>query len=190
MTQYKFKTFSKQLLADTLTPVNIYLKLRDVFAASILLESSDYHGQENSLSFICCDPVALFEANKDMLKIEWPDGSREQMTAGSGVLTMLEKFQQAFAEHIRVDSKYIHFGFFGYTSYDAVQFFEDVSLKTDAAIPLMQYKFYRYVIVIDHFSNELTLFEHAGPEAAESSLDKLIQIIYSHRISNLSLIHI
>ena len=58
--KHKLKTYSKRLLADTITPVNIYLKLRDVFAGSILLESSDYHGNENSLSFICCDPLATF----------------------------------------------------------------------------------------------------------------------------------
>ena len=59
----KLKTYTRTLLADTLTPVNIYLKLRDVYAGSILLESSDYHGHENSLSFICCDPMASFEVN-------------------------------------------------------------------------------------------------------------------------------
>jgi anthranilate synthase component 1 len=55
---FKLETTVKKLLADTITPVNIYLKLRDVFAGSVLLESSDYHGNENSLSFICCEPIA------------------------------------------------------------------------------------------------------------------------------------
>ena len=73
--KYKLKTFSKKLLADTLTPVNIYLKLRDVYAGSILLESSDYHGHENSLSFICCDPMASFQVNGNVAESRYPDGN-------------------------------------------------------------------------------------------------------------------
>ncbi len=64
--KYKLKTYTKKLLADTITPVNIYLKLRDVYAGSILLESSDYHGHENSLSFICCDPIASFQVSDNV----------------------------------------------------------------------------------------------------------------------------
>jgi anthranilate synthase component I len=71
--KYKLKTRAKKLLADTLTPVNIYLKLRDVYAGSILLESSDYHGHENSLSFICCDPIASFELADNLLDVQYPD---------------------------------------------------------------------------------------------------------------------
>src|SRR5690348_11747354 len=80
--KYKLTTYSKKLLADTLTPVNIYLKLRDVFAGSILLESSDYHGHENSISFICCDPIATFEVANDDATIQFPDGSvrKEKLT--------------------------------------------------------------------------------------------------------------
>ena len=67
--KYKLHTHYKKLLADTLTPVNIYLKLRDVFAGSILLESSDYHGHENSLSFICCEPIASFQIDNNQVEI-------------------------------------------------------------------------------------------------------------------------
>src|SRR5688572_31855683 len=73
--KYKLKTYSKKLLADTLTPVNIYLKLRDVYAGSILLESSDYHGHENSLSFICCEPLASFKVNGNEAESNYPDGA-------------------------------------------------------------------------------------------------------------------
>ena len=64
------------MLADTLTPVNIYLKLRDVFAGSLLLESSDYHGHENSLSFICCEPLASFQVKDEKIEMRFPDGSK------------------------------------------------------------------------------------------------------------------
>ena len=75
--KYKLTTRSRKLLADTLTPVNIYLKLRDVFSGAILLESSDYHGHENSLSYICCEPMASFQANQNRVDVRYPDGKKE-----------------------------------------------------------------------------------------------------------------
>src|SRR6188768_1332884 len=96
--KYKLKTSSKKLLADTLTPVNIYLKLRDVFAGSILLESSDYHGHENSLSYICCEPIASFEVKDNFTEVRLPDGLVEQttLTKVGQVGELLEKFRNAF----------------------------------------------------------------------------------------------
>ena len=96
--KYKLKTFTKKLLADTLTPVNIYLKLRDVYAGSILLESSDYHGHENSFSFICCDPIASFQVQGTTAEKRYPDGTidTEQITKVGHVTTLLENFRKAF----------------------------------------------------------------------------------------------
>jgi anthranilate synthase component 1 len=74
--RYKVTTQSKKMLADTLTPVNIYLKVRDIFAGSILLESSDYHGHENSLSFICCDPIASIQLKGNKIESVFPDGQK------------------------------------------------------------------------------------------------------------------
>ncbi len=81
--KYKLVTHSKRLLADTLTPVNIYLKVRDVFSGSILLESSDYHGHENSLSFICCDPIASFQVKDEMIEVRFPDHSVKRTSIAS-----------------------------------------------------------------------------------------------------------
>src|SRR6185295_16550331 len=96
--KYKLITQSKRLLADTLTPVNIYLKLRDVFAGSILLESSDYHGHENSLSFICCDPITSFQVKNNIIEMTFPDKSKttEEITAQGQVIRRLDEFRQSF----------------------------------------------------------------------------------------------
>src|SRR6187431_1793661 len=160
--KYKLKTSSKKLLADTLTPVNIYLKLRDVFAGSILLESSDYHGHENSLSFICCDPIASFQVSDDTATIQYPDGTvkQEPITKTGQVASLLDAFRNSFDVDATA-GKYASSGLFGYISYDAVKYFEDVTIdQKQKNIPEILYKFYRYVIVVDHFSNELSLFEH------------------------------
>src|SRR5688572_32407790 len=95
--KYKIYSKSKKLLADTLTPVNIYLKLRDVFAGSILLESSDYHGHENSLSIICCDPIASFMLKGTVVESRFPDGkvSKDEIRPGE-LVDKLEVFRSSF----------------------------------------------------------------------------------------------
>ena len=175
------------MLADTLTPVNIYLKLRDVFACSLLLESSDYHGHENSLSFICCDPIASFEVSGQQVTMQFPDGRNEkQLLKKKGdAVEYLENFRASF-EVPDPHAKYIHGGLFGYIAYDAVRYFEDVEIpEQKTPIPDLLYKLYRYVIVVDHFSNELTLFaisHHESPDE-KNGLDKVEQIIFSNRFA-------
>lgn len=184
---YKLKTFSRKLLADTLTPVNIYLKLRDVYAGSILLESSDYHGHENSLSFICFSPIASFQVRNNIIETRYPDGKQDKygIRERGDVITRLEEFRDCFQTDT-VSSKYMNCGLFGYMAYDAVRHFEDVQIDIrEELIPDVLYKLYRYVIVVDHFSNELSLFEHCydGNGPCESTLDKIEQIIFSNRFS-------
>jgi anthranilate synthase component I len=183
--KYKLKTHYKKLLADTLTPVNIYLKLRDVFAGSILLESSDYHGNENSLSFICCEPFATFQVADGEIKTCFPDGSNKAITLDpvrKELTAQLEAFINSF-ELDQSDSRFSSLGLFGYTSYDAVRYFEDVTINTsDSQIPDMIYKLYRYIIIVDHFHNELRLHEFIV-DNAESSLSRIEQIIFSNRFS-------
>src|SRR5690242_3784252 len=95
---YILRTTSKKLLADTLTPVNIYLKLRDVFACSLLLESSDYHGHENSLSFICCEPIASFEVDGQQVTLQYPDGKTENQVINKRgeAVEYLDRFRASF----------------------------------------------------------------------------------------------
>jgi len=186
---YKLITQSRKLLADTLTPVNIYLKLRDVFAGSILLESSDYHGHENSLSFICCEPLASFQVNNNVAEITYPDEARRMETInGIGQVTgLLEEFRNSFQVEAP-EQKFPSSGLFGYIAYDAVRYFEDVTItKKEDRIPDILYKLYRYVIVVDHFSNELSLFEHL-PEGSSSNsgLEKVEKIIFSNKFSTYS----
>jgi anthranilate synthase component I len=182
----KLKTYSKRLLADTITPVNIYLKLRDVFAGSILLESSDYHGNENSLSFICCDPVATFRVSAGQAEIRYPQRPVEKiaLTESGQVAKLLDQFKNSFIPDSSVTSKYPHDGLFGYMAYDTVRYFEDVQIKKVDDLPDMIYSLYRYVIVVDHFFNEMTLFEHQLADVgAENSLARIEQLIFNNRIT-------
>lgn len=163
MDKIELKTTYKKLLADTLTPVSIYLRLRDQFAESIMLESSDYHGNENSFSYICCDPIANFEVSKGTLKIDYPDGSTENKSVSrDSLLNELDLFRNKFSTDVQCsDFKFVTNGLFGHLSYESVQYFEEIDLKNnESPIPEVCYRVYRYVIVIDHFKNELYIFEH------------------------------
>ncbi len=182
MKNYKLYTSHKRLLADTTTPVSIYLRLRDVFPNSILLESSDYHSRENSLSYVCCDPIAGIILNGDKLETYFPDGTREQYPLGDLDLKKhVSDFRKQFESTSDTDFKFISNGLFGYFAYETIEHFEDIKLQSGPAegrdIPLMQYHVYRYIIVIDHFKNELYLLEHRMDKNAPDRLEKIQYLI-------------
>lgn len=169
MTKVKLNTTYKKLLADTVTPVSIYLKLRDRFENPILLESSDYHGADDSFSYICCEPIARFEVKGDHYKQSLPGHVSEGDVSGKEVMQKLDEFVASF-EASENPFKFINNGLFGYIGYDAVQHFENIPVGNHQAdeygIPDILYHVYRYVIAIDHFKNELYIFEHS-PEGSE-----------------------
>ena len=182
MKNYKLYTSHKRLLADTTTPVSIYLRLRDVFPNSILLESSDYHSRENSLSYVCCDPIAGIVLNGDKLETYFPDGTREQYPLGDLDLKKhVSDFRKQFESTSDTDFKFISNGLFGYFAYETIEHFEDIKLQSGPAegrdIPLMQYHVYRYIIIIDHFKNELYLLEHRMEKNAPDGLEKIQYLI-------------
>jgi len=167
-------------MADTYTPVGIYLKLRDKFPNSILLESSDYHGSENSFSFICCQPIATIKAENGIIIETYPDDKVVQtpITKPVSVSDAIKSFAEKFdVEQSKL--KFIVNGLFGYISYDAVKYFEDIEINStkidEKEIPDFIYSIYRYVIAINHFKDELFLFEHSLYE--HSSLEDIESII-------------
>ncbi|MFB0499623.1 anthranilate synthase component 1 [Mucilaginibacter sp. OAE612] len=182
MSTFKITTTYKKLLADTTTPVSIYLRLRDVFPNSLLLESSDYHSRENSTSYICCEPLSGIVLNNGILKKQYPDGSQEVHEAGTfDLIEQLNSFTGSF-ETDSLPLKMITNGLFGYFTHEAVEHYETIKLKQsdDATrqIPVMQYHIYRYIIAIDHFKNELYIF-HNQPEGAPTNggIEKLEYLI-------------
>jgi anthranilate synthase component 1 len=173
------------MLADVITPVSIYLKLRDKYANSILLESSDYHGAENSYSYICCNPISTFKLKDSQLEITWPNGTEDVKTLGNPkeAIAELNYFMNAFQIE-EGDFKFITNGLFGYVGYDAVQYFEDIkfsdSKNDEYHIPDIIYSVYRNIIVIDHFKNEMYIFDHQMEgEDAESNVDEITDLVRS-----------
>jgi anthranilate synthase component 1 len=184
MKKTAISTVSKTILADIITPVSIFLKIRDVFPNSLLLESSDYHSNENSYSFICLDPIADFEVSKDRLSVTMPGEEKEVFTLEdrSEVIPRLNEFIHSFEiQEQEQDPQLVIDGIFGYSSYDAVQYFEDITFRsvTDPAeeIPEMKYGLFKYIIAINHLKNELQLIEHKvnGESSNIGHIEELIQ---------------
>ena len=182
MKTYTLHTSYKRVLADTTTPVSIYLRLRDVFPNSLLLESSDYHSRENSTSYICFDPIAGIKLSDNSLTSYFPDGAREEVSAeGLDLKKEVSNFRNRFQSADELDFKFITNGLFGYFTFETVQYFEDIKLKSEPvdgrSIPLMQYHVYRYIIAIDHFKNELYLLEHRTDKEEANGLEKILYLI-------------
>ena len=178
----KLKTIRKKIIVDTITPVSIYLKLRDQFTNTILLESSDYIAKDNSYAYICCNPIAKFYVKKNILFKEFPDNSKKEtkLTSTTNILSELDDFMRTFEiDDNSVESKkYISRGLFGYMSYDSIKFFENIEVENDSygdEIPEIFYSFYREIIVINTFNNEATLISHSGDIEKINTLEKLIK---------------
>ena len=154
-------------LADIITPVTIYLKIRDKYPNTILLESSDYHGNNNSMSYICFDVLAEFKAECYKIQINFPDGNQERIPI-KDKQTVAEKFNE-FLKSFKIEkgsdqTGIAANGLFGYTTYDAVKYFEDIRFRhagdSRYGIPDIYYSLYRYIIAINHFNNRIYLVEN------------------------------
>ena len=179
---YKLKTVKKNIIVDTITPVSIYLKLRDNYSNTILLESSDYSAKDNSYAYICCNPVAKFYIKNNTLFTEYPDESKVQKELTSDVLIFseLEKFMKKFSikDDSKQSKKYISKGLFGYMTYDSVRFFEKININNKSYgddIPDIYYSLYSEIIVINTFNNEATLITHSGDKNKIDEIEKLIK---------------
>lgn len=164
MKTYTLHTDFKKLLADTFTPVSVYLKIRDKFPNSLLLESSDYHANDNSFSFICFNPIANFSVENNVITKLYPDNSIVKVDVeNQNVIEELTQFSQQFITDSET-FKFINNGLFGYISYDAIQYFEKINIKEKSQeneIPLIQYAVYQNIIAINHFNNEAYIFCHS-----------------------------
>ena len=187
MKKIELTTTSKKLLADVYTPVGIYLRLRDRFRDTILLESADFHAGENSFSYIGINAIGGIEIkNLDEIEYKFPmqEPKKISINAETKVTDEIWNFMQHF--HIEEPAAMpvrMAQGLFGYTTFDAVQFFEDIHLASDmrhqiSHIPLVRYRLYQYVIAINHFKNELFICEN-HIKGVESEIDLIESIIKS-----------
>tara|TARA_R110002073_G_scaffold129027_2_gene275332 strand:- start:2343 stop:3740 length:1398 start_codon:yes stop_codon:yes gene_type:complete len=177
--KYQLVSHHKKILADTITPVSVYLKIRDRFPNSILLESSDYHANDNSFSYICCNPIASIKVENETVTKQYPDGSIEKTIIGpqTDIPGILHDFSQRF-ESQNNNFKFINNGLFGYMAYDAVRYFEDIDISkkdNSISIPDIYYAVYQNIVAINHFKNEAYIFAHCFE--SENNIGEIEQIL-------------
>jgi len=158
METFKYTTTSKTILADLYTPVGVYMRLRDIYPQSALMESSDYHEKDNSRSFIGINPMASVAIGHGISTVIFPDGSTEQHEVNKDYRS--DKAIHALIDRIKVEGDdAASMGLFGYTSFNAVRYFEDINVKDETQekndAPDLLYILYKVVIVFDHFNNTL-----------------------------------
>jgi anthranilate synthase component 1 len=183
MKKFSLYTHNKRILTDTITPVTVYYKIRDKYPNSILLESGDYHRSHKNFSYICFNPIASIKVENEVISQTFPDGSSTELeiTKDVNVANEIHQFTKRFEAKSKENFKFINNGIFGYTSYDAVRYFEDVQIskkENSVVIPDMYYAVYQNIIAINHFKNEAYIFAHCydGTPNNIDAIDKLINI--------------
>ncbi|NCO63001.1 MAG: anthranilate synthase component I family protein [Flavobacteriales bacterium] len=187
MKTFNLYTHYKKILADTITPVSIYLKIRDNYPNSILLESSDYHANDNSFSYICFNPIASIKVENDIITQTFPDGSSSnlQISETTDVTEEIHQFTKRFKVNSETEFKFINNGIFGYIAYDAVRYFEDIHIskkENSVNIPDIFYAVYQNIIAINHFKNEAYIFAHCYK--SDSNIDAIFQLIKARNFAS------
>lgn len=188
---YTVHTKHRRMLSDIITPVSIYLRVRDKYPNSILLESADYHGNDNSYSFVAFDPVAKLSYHNGTLTTVLPGQAEHHThTPADAIMPALRAFKGCFKAE-KSGFPFVTNGLFGYFGFAAVEGFEDIHLTARQAdenqIPAAVFQVYRYVVAINHFKDELYLFEHQyvqdGDAPSESKLDEVAAFITSRNFA-------
>ena len=181
MKTFNYTTKSKTILADLYTPVGVYMRLRDIYPQSALMESSDYHDSNNSRSFIGIGPLASVAIGHGKAIIAFPDGTTESHEVNKTYQS--DKAIHALIDCIKVEGDHSNVcGLYGYTSFNAVRYFEDIAVKDETQAkndaPDMLYILYKVVIVFDHFNNQLTVVSLTPsdlPQNGEADLDNIMR---------------
>lgn len=175
MNFYNYHTASKTILGDLVTPVSTYLRVRDAYPQSALMESSDYHGGENSKSFIGLHPIASVSIEHGIGVLKYPNGEivEHPITKEYGSAQLINEFVDSF----KIEGENANYcGLYGYTSFNAVRYFENINVKDETQsendAPDLIYILYKDVLVFDHFNNSLILIELLS-EGEEDDLDQL-----------------
>ena len=173
METFNFTTTSKTILADLYTPVGVYMRLRDLYPQSALMESSDYHEKDNSRSFIGIGPMASIAIGHGVATITYPDGTTLQHEVNKTYRSDKAIHELIDRIHVEGDDAKLC-GLFGYTSFNAVRYFEDINVKDETQAkndaPDLLYILYKVVIVFDHFNNTLKIVSLEGEEKVNSIL--------------------
>ena len=187
MKTFEYTTNSRTILADLYTPVGVYMRLRDIYPQSALMESSDYHDANNSRSFIGINPIASVAIGHGQATVSFPDGSTERHEVNKDYRS--DKAIHALIDHISVTGEHADCcGLYGYTSFNAVRYFENIAVKDETQekndAPDMLYILYKDIIIFDHFNNLLTIVSLASSDLSQNGEAEIEAVIKAMNKTN------
>lgn len=173
MKTFEYHTSSRTILADLYTPVGVYMRLRDLYPQSALMESSDYHDKSNARSFIGIQPIASVAVGHGIATVNYPDGTISEQAISPEYQT--DKAINELLQCIKIKGSDSEFcGLFGYTSFNAVRYFENIPVKDETQAkndaPDLLYILYKTVIVFDHHNNTLKVVSLGESEEIDTVL--------------------
>ncbi len=183
---YRYRTATRKIIGDLHTPVSVYLKVRDLFPQSALMESSDYHSRENSMSYIALCPKASVGVNSGVVTESFPDGATNSYSLGEEM--SVERAMDSFISKFSVEGESREVcGLYGYTTFNAVQYFENIPIKRSCDetndAPDILYILFKYIIKINPFRSELTIVELLE-EGEQSTIDEIASALENRNFSS------
>jgi len=186
MKKININVLSKRKLADVLTPVSLFLKLRDYFTEPMLLESNDFNSRENSYSFIGLEAIASIQVKNGKIITLLPGNKKTELSSSpsGAVENAIAEFLNQF--EITYDHENPGFnGIFGHVGFEAVQYFDTLQFdpqKKITDIPDIRFTLHRFIIAFNHYNEELILLENLL-ENQKSSLSRLETLLQSQTLT-------
>jgi anthranilate synthase component 1 len=186
--KFKLRFRVKKLQADTYTPVGIYLRLRDIYPCSLLLECTDYSSRTNAYSYLCFNPLMGIDVSENNVRYYYPDGSEKRDLAGN-ITEQVNRFIGSVEVEGDSEGGSLDHGFFGFTSFDsAILFskFDDQDTKkvnSNREVPFLRYDFYKVVLTFNHFNDTLVITEYFSEGLTGGECDKIISLLANHNFT-------
>jgi anthranilate synthase component I len=187
--KYKLQHEVQELPADTLTPVGIYLRLRDIYPGSLLLECTDYSSRTNAFSYICLNPILGIEIKKDSLITYFP-GGKEENQGKKDITEQVNSFLDSVEVSDSTKSNNGQHGLFGFTSFDCALLFEkhDLALvkkiSENREVPFLKYDFYKVILSFNHFNETLSITEYYNSDIPLSETTKILSLLANHNFTS------
>ncbi|WP_185863439.1 anthranilate synthase component I family protein [Blattabacterium cuenoti] len=187
MFKFNFRTIQKKILADGTTPIGLYLRLRDIFPNTLLLEYSDYQISKNNSSILCINPISELILDKNVLRISYPNCVHKHIFINDklDIQILIEDFFQKFENK---NTNIYYSGLYGYISYDSIQYFENIKFHAPIQeiynLPEIRFCFYKNLIVFHHFHHEIYIIEHQFSDIEKKTyVDQLVNLVKNKNIS-------
>lgn len=184
MYEFIYKTIQKKFLADNITPIEFYSKIRNYFPNTLLLEYYNYKINKNNYSIICINPISEIIIDSNKVKIFYPNENYEFFSINKKIkiYILIDNFLKKFRS---INFTTIYSGLYGYISYESVQYFEKIKfnnyIKDNYRVPQIRFNFYSNLIIFHNIYNKFSIIEHKFPGKTRIKINKLLNLIHKKK---------